>query len=502
MALHSGALCFNIAAASAALTSNPRDALGSWGNRISTSGFCRLSTVKASPFSSPPPLFPSIPPFRFQGKALAGDNGSSVANDSSLVVCFGEIGLSLAESAAFKKAPGGAPANVAVGISRLGGSSAFIGKTSVEDGQIREFIEKSYMVASQVQSHENQMNPQWQPIKLHNSVKSVQLNNVTNVQNNSLFSLSASPALQQNMMNSLQPISNLDLGQGASLTGTTLQSASTPFCCSISLNTRALAPLCLGILRRSVLVFSHLRMLEIVDIKRQVVHQLSVSEQPRERLVEVVKSMSQKASSASVSDIGSVMAGSAPGNESRAAIGEGLVAMMKCRLQARNFVTILGKRKIRHYTSTMPLNVVSSVGLAGLTNIPNIGPVKRAQELAAKMGFHQDPEFVPLINMFLGQLTTDFAIQQKSFKAPLRLDALGRESWDLYSHGKPDPVCKRVKRSRVAQPILIICVDLGKRVRLDHRVAEDEFGYMLADILKENNVNHEGMRFDPGARTA
>lgn len=37
-------------------------------------------------------------------------------------------GLSLAEAPAFKKAPGGAPANVAVGIARLGGSSAFIGK--------------------------------------------------------------------------------------------------------------------------------------------------------------------------------------------------------------------------------------------------------------------------------------------------------------------------------------------------------------------------------------
>ena len=59
------------------------------------------------------------------------------SNDSSLVVCFGEMlidfvptisGLSLAEAPAFKKAPGGAPANVAVGIARLGGSSAFIGK--------------------------------------------------------------------------------------------------------------------------------------------------------------------------------------------------------------------------------------------------------------------------------------------------------------------------------------------------------------------------------------
>lgn len=37
-------------------------------------------------------------------------------------------GVSLAEAPGFKKAPGGAPANVAVGISRLGGSSAFIGK--------------------------------------------------------------------------------------------------------------------------------------------------------------------------------------------------------------------------------------------------------------------------------------------------------------------------------------------------------------------------------------
>lgn len=34
------------------------------------------------------------------------------------------------------------------------------------------------------------------------------------------------------------------------------------------------------------------------------------------------------------------------------------------------------------------------------------------------------------------------------------------------------------------------------------QVGEDEFGYMLADILKENNVNNDGMRFDPGARTA
>ncbi|CAL5404936.1 unnamed protein product [Camellia sinensis] len=64
-------------------------------------------------------------------------NGSS-----SLVVCFGEMlidfvptvgGVSLAEAPSFKKAPGGAPANVAVGIARLGGSSAFIGKVGEDE---------------------------------------------------------------------------------------------------------------------------------------------------------------------------------------------------------------------------------------------------------------------------------------------------------------------------------------------------------------------------------
>lgn len=58
------------------------------------------------------------------------------------MVCFGEMlidfvptvgGVSLAEAPAFKKAPGGAPANVAVGISRLGGRSAFIGKVGEDE---------------------------------------------------------------------------------------------------------------------------------------------------------------------------------------------------------------------------------------------------------------------------------------------------------------------------------------------------------------------------------
>jgi fructokinase len=53
------------------------------------------------------------------------------------IVCLGELlidfvptvtGTSLIDAPAFKKAPGGAPANVAVGVTRLGLASAFMGK--------------------------------------------------------------------------------------------------------------------------------------------------------------------------------------------------------------------------------------------------------------------------------------------------------------------------------------------------------------------------------------
>ncbi|KAF3615147.1 putative fructokinase-6, chloroplastic [Capsicum annuum] len=65
-----------------------------------------------------------------------------VQENDHLVVCFGELlidfvptlsGVSLSEAPGFKKAPGGAPANVAVGIARLGGSSAFIGKVGEDE---------------------------------------------------------------------------------------------------------------------------------------------------------------------------------------------------------------------------------------------------------------------------------------------------------------------------------------------------------------------------------
>lgn len=64
----------------------------------------------------------------------------------------------------------------------------------------------------------------------------------------------------------------------------------------------------------------------------------------------------------------------------------------------------------------------------GLASIPNLEAVKRAQELAAKMGFRQDPQFAPLINLFPGQVQADILVPQKPTKAPvLRVDALGRE---------------------------------------------------------------------------
>ncbi|EPS66353.1 hypothetical protein M569_08424, partial [Genlisea aurea] len=81
-------------------------------------------------------------------------------------------------------------------------------------------------------------------------------------------------------------------------------------------------------------------------------------------------------------------------------------------------------------TSTSAELIASPTGLPHLPGLTaqKYEAVKRAQELAAKMGFRQDPEFAPLINLFPGQMPTDVAIQPKLSKAPvLRLDALGRE---------------------------------------------------------------------------
>ncbi|KAI4388925.1 hypothetical protein MLD38_001213 [Melastoma candidum] len=123
MALHSGAVCFT-------------------GLRLySCKNYpsCQPRGFKVSAFACP--SLRSSPRSILKGK-LAASNDAVVSGDDPLVVCFGEMlidfvptvnGLSLAESPAFKKAPGGAPANVAVGIARLGGSSAFIGKVGEDE---------------------------------------------------------------------------------------------------------------------------------------------------------------------------------------------------------------------------------------------------------------------------------------------------------------------------------------------------------------------------------
>ncbi|XP_074564762.1 fructokinase-1-like [Curcuma longa] len=60
-----------------------------------------------------------------------------MAKGKDLIVSFGEMlidfvptvsGVSLAEAPGFIKAPGGAPANVAIAVARLGGRAAFVGK--------------------------------------------------------------------------------------------------------------------------------------------------------------------------------------------------------------------------------------------------------------------------------------------------------------------------------------------------------------------------------------
>ncbi|KAI3968501.1 hypothetical protein MKX01_007811 [Papaver californicum] len=74
------------------------------------------------------------------------------------------------------------------------------------------------------------------------------------------------------------------------------------------------------------------------------------------------------------------------------------------------------------------VSIVGMGPLSGFADVPNIEAVKRAQELTAKMGSHQDPDFAPLINMFPGQMPVKVVIRQKPPKAHvLRLDAHGSE---------------------------------------------------------------------------
>ncbi|KAG2730099.1 hypothetical protein I3760_01G277200 [Carya illinoinensis] len=115
---------------------------------------------------------------------------------------------------------------------------------------------------------------------------------------------------------------------------------------------------------------------------------------------------------------------------------------------------------------------------AGLTTIPNIEAVKRAQELAARMGFRQDPEFAPLINLFPGQMATDVAVPQKPSKAPvLRLDALGRE---VDEHGN---VVNLTKPSNLST----LKVNINKQKKDAFQILKPEL-----DVDPESNPHFDG----------
>lgn len=90
---------------------------------------------------------------------MAQENGNSnhAETPCGLIVSFGEMlidfvptvsGVALAEAPGFLKAPGGAPANVAIAVSRLGGRSAFVGKLGDDEfGRMLASILKDYGVS-------------------------------------------------------------------------------------------------------------------------------------------------------------------------------------------------------------------------------------------------------------------------------------------------------------------------------------------------------------------
>ncbi|OMO69486.1 hypothetical protein CCACVL1_19468 [Corchorus capsularis] len=162
---------------------------------------------------------------------------------------------------------------------------------------------------------------------------------------------------------------------------------------------------------------------------------------------------------------GSSAAGKSGGNLSLDALAKAKMALQKQKLLAEKLKKIPTLNKgnssssgVTTGTAQGPVSAVTNAiasgqpsssalppgsGMAavpGLASIPNLEAVKRAQELAAKMGFRQDPQFAPLINLFPGQVQTDVPAPQKPTKAPvLRVDALGRE---IDEHGNIISVTK------------------------------------------------------------
>uniref|UniRef100_A0ACD5XJY9 Uncharacterized protein n=1 Tax=Avena sativa TaxID=4498 RepID=A0ACD5XJY9_AVESA len=140
-------------------------------------------------------------------------------------------------------------------------------------------------------------------------------------------------------------------------------------------------------------------------------------------------------------------------------------------------------------TSQPPSSSVSGMaaalgvaGISGLTSIPNLDAVKKAQELAAQMGFRQDPQFGPLINMFPGT-SSELTVSQRPAKAPvLLLDAQGRE---IDEHGN---VINQTKPSSLST----LKVNINKQKKDAFQIIKPDF-----DSLANTVHFDERMLFNP-----
>ncbi|XP_062012022.1 mediator of RNA polymerase II transcription subunit 15a-like [Rosa rugosa] len=102
-------------------------------------------------------------------------------------------------------------------ISKTNISPGLKEKLDLYEKQMINFINVNRPRITQVQSHENQMILQLQSLNLQGSVPTMQQNNMTGLQQNYMSSLSGVSTAQQNMMNRLQPSSNIYPGQGTAL---------------------------------------------------------------------------------------------------------------------------------------------------------------------------------------------------------------------------------------------------------------------------------------------
>ncbi|XWS20491.1 hypothetical protein CRYUN_Cryun31cG0105500 [Craigia yunnanensis] len=224
--------------------------------------------------------------------------------------------------------------------------------------------------SNQTQSHDSQMNPQLQSINLQGSVPTMQSNNMTSLQHNSLSSLPGVSTTQQTMLNSQQPGSNLDSDEHSKPSAQFLTSSTplfqAPFVPSIStLLTPSPTP---GYSEKPIYGPSSL------SNYRNISHQQAtgfengndthgnalitdfgksnVEEQRHDPRVIMAKPMSLKSLCASVVTMV---------DEAGAAVGEDLVGMRKRGLHARNFfaqIGMTGADKMRCYMSAIVIFVL------------------------------------------------------------------------------------------------------------------------------------------------